>query len=84
MSLKLGTLSSHGALTNPSFKLGSRNQIQNLQAFLFFPSDHQTVMVTDADSVNMRDGFNAFRLAPNLFVVSRKACSSLQGFGNDR
>jgi hypothetical protein len=39
-------------------------------------------MDTDANSVNMRDGFNAFRLA-NLIVVSRKARSSLQGFGND-
>ena len=81
---KTGTLSSHGALTNPGFKLSTRNQIQNLQTFILFPLDHQAVMDTDADSVNMPDCFNAFRLAPNLFVVGRKACSGLQGFGNNR
>ena len=78
MSLKTGALPSHGALTNPGFKLGSRNQVRNLQTFLLFPLDHQAVMDTDADSVNMRDCFNAFRLVLNLFVVGRQA----GGFGN--
>ena len=40
------------------------------------PWDHQAVMDPDADSVNMRNCFNAFRLAPNMFVVCRKAHSS--------
>ena len=84
MSFKTGTLPSHAAPTNPDFKLGPRNQVQNLQNFLLFPLDHQAMMDTDADSVNMRDCFNAFRLAPNLFVVGRKARSSLQGFGYNR
>ena len=33
----MGTLSSRGALTNPGFKLGSRNQIQNLTRQIDIP-----------------------------------------------
>ena len=51
---------------------------------VIFGTISQAVMDADADPVNVRDCFNTFRLAPNLFVVCRKARSSLQGFGSNR